>query len=1282
MPVYTNSNPLKYTKIKFYEEMDVVLSLKGAGGAGGGHPDNVNQDYRGGHGQSGEAVTGTVRVQAGDEWTVYIGGGGQRGLSWYLGGLGGLGGSSKSGFHGGAGGDMGRLGRSSGGGGGGGASLITTNNNVLAVAAGGGGGGGEGNLSSGLDAQNFLASVAAYGGSGATSATDDGGGGGGGGGGHTGGRGGNFGSGDTGGRGGCTGSSLAPAGTTVTSTGGLGGLGGSGDVTNNTNGGNGYFEITEFILPTHKYRGMYVKDGGTWKQPAPNVKHNGLWKQIQEGYVKHNGNWVRVYPPKVSVEITDYGVTEDSAGSPVVWNNTVQLVPADISEPPVQPPADNTPETFAFVDRFDLETGTEYTSNSVTITGINTPATVSATNSAQVSINGGPFVTSGTISNNSTLATRLRSSANNSTRSSTTITVGTVSTQWNITTKAALIPTYAIIPSTTIAREGTSVTWSVTTTNVANGTLFNWEIVGSDIEAKDFTDRLLTGTVTVNNNAGTITKTLVKDDGNAVPNETVIMKLKDLGGAVVATSASIEVVDVPEDTVVHPTSGTLISTYCKGFDKWGIYANGAGGTYDQVITVNSSDCGWTDEDPDAFSFTSITNADVNVDYTASATITGITSAVTVSSNGNVSFAKNGSTTFNNTVTVNNGDTVTVRGRASLYYNRTDAYSITVGKRTASWSIATKNGPKPVAKNINWAGPFNSGNETVSFDLAGNSINSSSAAFTSARILAQPKTGTVTLNGTTAVYTPNKNSSSPATLSDFQASIYVSYWTDLYPNGIKSTAMAKTHWTSYGIGEQRYIPTIFSGSDSFTWAISNEYGESNIASCLLQFSAPTVPSLDDVGPQIVAVAPVSGATKVDKNTRITVTYDEQLVPGTGTISMTGSNGTSYSWTNSTAELSGQLVSFSAGVLASGVTYTVSVPAGFAKDRANNNSAAHSWSFTIADTEGPYVTNVYRPPNSNHLVVEWSEPIDVAVGEVEINYYFWHNEWWNSGMWYAATYDIETITSSLVKIGSNTTRIDSGVARWVNQLFIPDGAVVDASGNANNYYSGWADAEPYAYNGYKWGGWRTNVTTTFTNTSLVDVTTNSSVPVVNSTATTTVNSTVVAGGGGSGVVDVLRNNDPITDIRINNALVDLSVLDGIPVIQVDSFNLLSIQLPYVTGIDPSVSTPTSVSGTVIPGATSTIDVSVNPDSNGNLSIGVNAQQLIDTSIVSIPLSIDASVTFASGLQVDSTINTVVNTPQITGWESGNYTNVNFDSFGTPTISYGGKNNGDEFDWSSFS
>ena len=47
----------------------------------------------------------------------------------------------------------------------------------------------------------------------------------------------------------------------------------------------------------------------------------------------------------------------------------------------------------------------------------------------------------------------------------------------------------------------------------------------------------------------------------------------------------------------YPEKGTLIKTMCKGYDRYGVYANGSGGTYEELIEANSTICGYTPPPP-------------------------------------------------------------------------------------------------------------------------------------------------------------------------------------------------------------------------------------------------------------------------------------------------------------------------------------------------------------------------------------------------------------------------------------------------------------------------------------------------------------------------------------------------------------------------------------------------------------------------------------------------------------------------------------------------------------
>lgn len=99
-------------------------------------------------------------------------------------------------------------------------------------------------------------------------------------------------------------------------------------------------------------------------------------------------------------------------------------------------PEDTTPDAFAFTDQTDVPVSTVITSNSINIAGIDVETSVSVTGTgAEISINGGGWVTSGNITNGQSLQVRLTSSASNSTAMTATVDVGGVTEVWSVTTE-------------------------------------------------------------------------------------------------------------------------------------------------------------------------------------------------------------------------------------------------------------------------------------------------------------------------------------------------------------------------------------------------------------------------------------------------------------------------------------------------------------------------------------------------------------------------------------------------------------------------------------------------------------------------------------------------------------------------------------------------------------------------------------------------------------------------------------------------------------------------------
>jgi hypothetical protein len=106
----------------------------------------------------------------------------------------------------------------------------------------------------------------------------------------------------------------------------------------------------------------------------------------------------------------------------------------------------------------------------------------------------------------------------------------------------ASTPTYSVVPSSSSVTEGSSVTFTVSTTNVANGTLF-WTNAGTTTAA-DFSDGQNSGSFSLNNNAGSIARTLTSDSATEGAESIVIqIRTGSTAGPIVATSTSVSVTD-------------------------------------------------------------------------------------------------------------------------------------------------------------------------------------------------------------------------------------------------------------------------------------------------------------------------------------------------------------------------------------------------------------------------------------------------------------------------------------------------------------------------------------------------------------------------------------------------------------------------------------------------------------------------------------------------------------------------------------------------------------------
>jgi len=129
---------------------------------------------------------------------------------------------------------------------------------------------------------------------------------------------------------------------------------------------------------------------------------------------------------------------------------------------------------------------------------------------------------------------------------------------------------YVFTASTITVVEGTTITFTVSGINIVNGT-YNYSIVGTGIDASDFTDGLVDGTVTITGNSGSFTKTLLA--GDTIEGSQQFVANLYAGGVIVASTQTITV----NDTSTYSAAGNYTFVVPLGVTTVKITAIGGGG---------------------------------------------------------------------------------------------------------------------------------------------------------------------------------------------------------------------------------------------------------------------------------------------------------------------------------------------------------------------------------------------------------------------------------------------------------------------------------------------------------------------------------------------------------------------------------------------------------------------------------------------------------------------------------------------------------------------------------
>jgi len=390
---------------------------------------------------------------------------------------------------------------------------------------------------------------------------------------------------------------------------------------------------------------------------------------------------------------------------------------------------DTTVDAYDFTNQNSLNLSTLVYSNTETITGISTGVSVSISgNSAEFSINGGSYGTSGTITNNQTLRLRMNTSGSFSTNTSTTVNVGGVTDTWTLTTRG----------QTPVTTPG-----SITATQITNTTA-----TAQTVDATAAHQFLGSGTLQVSNDNSTYSANGTDFSQNR--DTTVTYYARSLGGDG-NTSSTINVDKFVPPVVTLGGLGNLFGYPAAGFNftygvsvqrgqgnyntyssYWGTtttsisnnsggwlstsITNSSAGNYNVTATANSTGSARTatvtyttsttfgashtmtftvnqlalDGVPDQFTFTDLTNQSLSSLAYASATITGIATTVTASYSGDTGGFRIGNsgsfTTADKTLT--NNQVVQVQLSTSASHGTSTNATITIGGVSDTFTATT------------------------------------------------------------------------------------------------------------------------------------------------------------------------------------------------------------------------------------------------------------------------------------------------------------------------------------------------------------------------------------------------------------------------------------------------------------------------------------------------------------------------------------------------------------------------------------------------------------------
>jgi len=396
---------------------------------------------------------------------------------------------------------------------------------------------------------------------------------------------------------------------------------------------------------------------------------------------------------------------------------------------------DSTPDPFSFLGQTNVARDTLITSNAITVTGINTAASISITG-GEYAINSGSYTSSsGTVNNGNTVTVQLQSSPNYSATTSATLTIGGVSDTFSVTTLTTPdtdpdpfhfidrtdVPINAVITSNTITVSGINAEADISITDgkysinsgpytdsdgkVNNGDKVTVQLTSSGSYLTEISATLVIGaqsdTFNVKTRSATTPDQFTFIDQMHVPLNTTILSNvitvsglgaeADIGimggeykinnGSYISGTAKVN----NGDTVtVRQTSANSHSTTTGAT----LTIGGISDTF-SVTTVAAPD-----SVPAQFTFTDQANVPLNTVITSNVImVSGINIAATISVTGGT-YSIKGRDYTSVSGTIFNGETVTVQQTSSADYSTTTDATLIIGGVSDTFSVTTKDDTTP------------------------------------------------------------------------------------------------------------------------------------------------------------------------------------------------------------------------------------------------------------------------------------------------------------------------------------------------------------------------------------------------------------------------------------------------------------------------------------------------------------------------------------------------------------------------------------------------------------